>query len=597
MAQLPNIIEQEKGLFSVMIWVLKKSYEYQKKNFSFSFFFIVLGSFVSFFNIIGFSKIVDLLGTGKTSFIDIAPYLILLFLVEYLPTVIEQFKTYYGAKLARETREAMEDEISIKIATIDIATIEQPEFGDLLMKAQRGIGGMASVRDFSFSIIRDFTSFIIASIILIKVLPVGFIILFCTMIPTFVLENIFSKKMFKIWDLQIKSNRSIEMRLSAFRNKISLIEIKFYNVSNFLIKKIQKFRLGKNTETDEYAKSKLSQFALANLLAELGSIVTIAWVIFQVIQGTTSLGALTLIWGTISRFSSVIGQLFRSFGRLPEYQAHVLKLYSLLYMENYIDANTDGKMMSLETPKIEFKNVSFAYPESNNSVLKNLSFVIEPKQEVALVGLNGAGKTTLFRLLSRIYDPTEGEILINNIPLKDYNLDSWRKSISIMNQDYKIFQEETIKENIIFDSEEHLNVLDQVTKESGSDSYISNYNNGLDQLIGNEFEGGIELSKGQNQKLVLARALYRNTPVLILDEPTAAIDALSEDHIFKALRNNHKDQTRIIISHKFSNVRDADNIILIEHGKIIEQGNHTELMKLKEGKYKELFELQAEGYK
>ncbi len=597
MAKLPNIIEQEKGLFSVMIWVLKKSYGYQKKNFSFSFFFIVLGSFLSFFNIIGFSKIVDLLSSGNTSFVEIAPYLVLLFLVEYVPTVIEQFKTYYGARLTRETREAMEDELSIKIASIDIATIEQPEFGDLLMKAQRGIGGMASVRDFSFSIIRDFTSFIIASIILIKVLPIGFIILFFTMIPTFVLENIFSKKMFKIWDLQIKSNRSIEMRLSAFRNKISLIEIKFYDVSNFLIKKIQKFRFGKNSETDEYAKSKLPQFALANLLAELGSIATITWVIIQVIQGNTSLGALTLIWGTITRFSTVIGQLFRSFGRLPEYQSHVLKLYSLLHLKNYIDTNENGKIVSLNAPKIEFKNVSFKYPESNTMVLKNLSFTIEPNQEIALVGLNGAGKTTLFRLLSRIYDPTEGEILINDIPLKDYSLNSWREAISIMNQDYKIFQEETIKENIMFDSKEHLDILKQVTKESGSDSYISSYKNGFDQLIGNEFEGGIELSKGQNQKLVLARALYRNAPLMILDEPTAAIDALSEDHIFKALRNNHKDQTRIIISHKFSNVRDADNIILIEHGTIIEQGSHNELMKLKDGKYKELFELQAEGYK
>lgn len=193
--------------------------------------------------------------------------------------------------------------------------------------------------------------------------------------------------------------------------------------------------------------------------------------------------------------------------------------------------------------------------------------------------------------------PTEGEILVNDVPLSEYNLESWRNNMSIMNQDYKVFEEETIKENIIFDSEEKSELLQKVVDESDTSTYLKNYEKGINQLIGKEFRGGVELSKGQNQKMVLARTLYRNTPLVVLDEPTAAVDALSEDHIFKALRNNHKDQTRIIISHKFSNVRDADKIILIEHGRIIEQGSHAELMKITDGKYKELFELQAEGYK
>ncbi len=138
--------------------------------------------------------------------------------------------------------------------------------------------------------------------------------------------------------------------------------------------------------------------------------------------------------------------------------------------------------------------------------------------------------------------------------------------------------------------------MKKVTEETGVAEYAATYELGLDQMVGKEYRGGVELSKGQKQKLVLARTLYQNHPFLILDEPTAAIDALSEDYIFKALRNNHKHQTRVIISHKFSNVRDADKIILIEHGKIIEQGSHDELMQIETGKYKELFNLQAEGY-
>ena len=573
------------------------AYKYKKKVFIAFFIFTVISAIFSFLNIIGFSKIVSLLENKNVTFKAVIPYLVLLFTVEYLPPVVSYIKSHFNGILTRDVREELETQRYAKTASLDIATIEQPEFQDLLVKANRGVGSVGALIDFSFNIIRDFTSFIFASIILIKVLPVGFLIIFLSLIPAFLMEHFSSKKLYKLWEMQIVANRSISTKSNPFLSKIGLVEIKFYKAAKYLLNKITLLRERKNDEVDHFSLTRIPFYAGTVLLSELGSIIVIGAVIVQVIGGTVSIGVLTLIWGTISRFSTVTEQLFRSFGRLAEHQAHVLKLYSLLNMSEYIDSKKDGIIYNGTIPKIEFRNVSFSYPDTDVVVLKDLSFVIHPYEEMALVGLNGAGKTTLFRLITRVYDPTEGEILVNDVPLSEYNLESWRNNMSIMNQDYKVFEEETIKENIIFDSEEKSELLQKVVDESDTSTYLKNYEKGINQLIGKEFRGGVELSKGQNQKMVLARTLYRNTPLVVLDEPTAAVDALSEDHIFKALRNNHKDQTRIIISHKFSNVRDADKIILIEHGRIIEQGSHAELMKITDGKYKELFELQAEGYK
>jgi ABC-type multidrug transport system fused ATPase/permease subunit len=597
MAQLPNIVEKERGLFPMLAWALGLAYRFQKKMFLLFLIFTIISSALSFLNIISFSKIVSILSTHHVTFQEIIPYLILLFAVQYIPPLLDQIKNYFDGVMSRETRESLDQEILKKISTFDIATIEQPEFQDLLAKSRRGANSTNSLIDFSFNIIRDLTSFVIASVILIKVLPIGFFIIIGTLIPTFVFEHFSSKKLFKLWELQIANNRSIGNKSNIFSGRTHLLEVKFNKIADYFLKQIDKLRLGKNVETDRYSRWRLLPFAGVSFLAEIGTIAVIAGVVYQVTQGHTTLGALTLIWGTLTRFSSVTEGLFRSFGRLTEHHAHALKLYSLLVMGNYIDEDSQGVTIDAHPPKIEFRNVSFRYPDTDAYVLKNISFIINPKEEIALVGLNGAGKTTLLRLVTRVYDPTEGEILINDIPLANYNLTSWRNMMSIMNQDYIIFQEETIRNNIIFDKQSDEKLIDKVIVESDVASYVDNYEQGVDQLIGKEFYGGTELSKGQNQKLTLARTLYRNTPLVVLDEPTAAVDAISEDMIFKSLREGHKDQTRIIISHKFSNVRDADKIILIEHGKIIEEGNHEKLMGMENGKYKELFLLQAEGYK
>ena len=215
-----------------------------------------------------------------------------------------------------------------------------------------------------------------------------------------------------------------------------------------------------------------------------------------------------------------------------------------------------------------------------------------------MVGENGAGKTTLIKLLLRFYDVTDGEILINGVNIKNVNLAEWHKQIGALFQDFIKYQF-TFKENVYFGDltkEHEEKLLREAIEKSGADKYVNNLPDKYDQVVGKMFEGGIDLSGGQWQKLALARAFFRDAPILILDEPTSAIDARAEYEIFQNVQKLQKDKTVVIISHRFSTVRNADRILVLEDGKVLEEGNHEKLIKRK-GLYAELFEIQAQGYK
>ena len=243
-------------------------------------------------------------------------------------------------------------------------------------------------------------------------------------------------------------------------------------------------------------------------------------------------------------------------------------------------------------PEIEFKNVSFSYPNSKKKVIKNLNLKVHSGENVALVGRNGAGKTTIVKLLCRFYDVTSGEILINGTNIKDVDLKDWYGYLGTLFQEF-IKYDFTVKENIClgatnnFDEKRML----QAAKQSGADSFIKDLPNKYDQLLGKQFEGGVDLSIGQWQKIAIARAFYESAPVLILDEPTSAIDSLAEEQIFATIKEESKDKTVIIISHRFATVKKADYIYVIDEGVIKEQGTHVQLDALG-GLYKQMYTAQ-----
>jgi ABC-type multidrug transport system fused ATPase/permease subunit len=247
---------------------------------------------------------------------------------------------------------------------------------------------------------------------------------------------------------------------------------------------------------------------------------------------------------------------------------------------------------------IEFKNVSFTYPGTDQPVLKNISFVIHPGSKLALVGENGAGKTTLIKLILRQYLPSSGEILVNGVNIKDVDQDSYYQMISTLSQDFLTVHQLTIEDNLILglhqtaDQEE----LDKATELAGAYDFIKKLPHGYKSRLDRSFDDGVGLSGGQLQRLGVARTLLRDGDILLLDEPTSAIDAKAEFEIFNNIYKSQSDKTTLIVSHRFSTVRKAEKIIDLENGEITEYGSHEELLKF--GKlYKEMFEAQAEGYR
>ena len=248
------------------------------------------------------------------------------------------------------------------------------------------------------------------------------------------------------------------------------------------------------------------------------------------------------------------------------------------------------------SPLIEFRHMSFKYPNTNRYIFKNFNLTIHPNEEIALVGINGAGKSTLIKLLCHFYDPQSGEILINGINLKKFDPTYWYQHLSLLTQEFNIYPNLLLKDNIIVGNPKirsNLKVISAL-KKSEAYSFVKKYHRGLNAPLSQRY-GGQEPSWGQWQKIAIARIFYRNTPIMILDEPTASIDALSEYKIFNRLYKTIKNKTLVIVSHRYSTVRNAQRIIVINNGCILEQGSHQQLLKLN-GVYARSFSLQAQGY-
>ena len=255
------------------------------------------------------------------------------------------------------------------------------------------------------------------------------------------------------------------------------------------------------------------------------------------------------------------------------------------------------KEIDIDKPiSFEFRNVSFKYPGTENFVLKDINFSIEPKDNIAIVGANGAGKTTIVKLLCRFYDVTSGEILVNGVNIKDLDLDNWYRCIGTLFQEFMHY-DFTVRENIMLGNPKVKNEdkMRLAANQSGVSEFVEALPNKYNQLLGRQFEGGVELSQGQWQKLAIARAFYEGAQILILDEPTSAIDAESEYEIFQNLNKHYKDKTLFLISHRFSTVRNANKIIVLKEGRILETGSHDELLRVG-GLYARMFRKQALGY-
>lgn len=376
-------------------------------------------------------------------------------------------------------------------------------------------------------------------------------------------------------------------------------EIRMFGLSSQLSNIVRKTSTEFLNDQQSFTKKSI-KFIIPTKIVEVGGLAYIQWTLLQdIINNKLKIGDFGFINSAILEFANKAKNFAHNITRLFEANLFVQTYFGIIDIESKINLNNKGiKLDKNIIPKIEFRNVSFKYPNTEKYVYENLNIIINPGDDIALVGENGAGKTTFVKLLARFYDVTEGQILVNGINIKDLNLKSWLDNLGILFQDFNKYAY-SVKENIelgIAESKISNDELAKYGQQAGASEFIESYDKKYETVLSKAYDGGTEPSGGQWQRIALARAFYRNANVLILDEPTSAIDAKGEYEIFKEIEKTQENKTTIIISHRFSTVRNADKIYVIEHGKIIEHGTHDCLLE-KGGLYKKMFEMQAEGYK
>jgi ATP-binding cassette subfamily B protein len=486
-----------------------------------------------------------------------------------------------------------------KKASIDIALYHDKKFNDLVNIAQeRGTGAIYQLIDATLSNIANVFAIIVASIILIKINPLIFVLAFVGTLPVIYVEKKYGSGIYWIWDMNAEKRREYFNKRSHFMNSKAITELKLFQNIKFFISHIHKVLLDFDKEVETVERKKL----IADLLSFVIQISFFAWslyiIINQTIMGIIAVGTLTFLYSTMRGLQGSLSSTLRYLGEQEEMSRFSEAQYKLMDTQPVIIASKNPQKLNLtQPPEITFENIWFRYPESTTDILKGISFTVHPGENIAIVGHNGAGKTTLMFLLCRIYDPTQGRVLINGIDIKELDIDEWWSYLGILFQDYETYHFK-IKEVIALGrSEKPFNLTKVIEAAQHSRIYdtIQALPMKFDQQLGKGFTDGVELSKGNEQRLALARLFYRNAFINILDEPTASIDAKAEEEIFENLDTFAKGKVVINISHRFSTVLKSDKIYVIEHGKIAEQGSHAELLK-KKGMYAELFNAQAKYF-
>ena len=482
---------------------------------------------------------------------------------------------------------------------LDLASFEDPVFYDKLERARRQTTGRIGLLAAVLNVAQDTLSLISLSAWLIVFSPWLMVLLVAAVIPAFLGETHFTTLAYSVLYRWTPQRRLLDyIRLLGASNQ-SAKEVKIFGLGTHLSERYHEVSERIYEENKKVAVKRAGVGFLLNLVSTGGYYGAYAVVLIRTLAGAISVGTFTFLTGAFSRSRMFIEKILQSFTDISEQALYLKDLFEFFEMEPGI-RSVPG---ALPAPRpiragFEFRDVGFAYPGSARMVVDHINFRLEPREKIALIGENGAGKTTLVKLLARLYDPTAGQILLDGTDLRDYNVEDLRKEIGVIFQDYMRY-ELLAKENIGFGKIEALTDQDRIesaAQKSLAFQVIGKLPNGYDQMIGRRFEGGVDLSGGEWQKFALARAYMRDAQLLILDEPTATLDARAEYEVFRRFAELTRDRMAVLISHRFSTVRMADRILVLENGQIREQGTHHQLVTLG-GRYAELFELQAAGYR
>lgn len=485
-------------------------------------------------------------------------------------------------------------------ATLDMADFENAEYYDQLQQAQRE-SARRPVEMVSgvFGLGRSLVTFATMIALLLGLSPWVAAAALIAPIPAFI-----SGSRYGWWGFQQMRRQSPVRRVMSYLTTLMTTdeyakEVKLFTAGDYFIDRYERAATGYYEETRQLlVRRYVAGFGWGSLTT-LASSGTFLYVALLAVRGQVTLGGLTVFTQAASQVQGAFQGILGGVQGIYEHGLYLSTLYELLERKQKIVAPENPAPVRRPFQQgIEFRNVSYRYPDRAAKALDNVSFTIEPGQTVALVGRNGAGKSTIVKLLGRLYDPDEGQILIDGRDVREYDPVELRREFGVMFQDYAAYQV-SAGENIgvgNVDDAEDAAAIAIAAERAGADDVIRKLPRGFDTTLGKQFEGGHQLSGGEWQKIALARAFMRDAQVLILDEPTAALDAQAEHDLFARIKELTRGKMALYISHRFSTVRMADRILFLENGRLIEQGTHDELMLLG-GRYADLFDLQAASYR
>ncbi len=527
-------------------------------------------------------------------------YLVLELILFLLGTALNHSRRLIQQLIQLQLANKIRAEIIRKALTLDLAFFEHPDYYDRLQNARReGSYKPVELINDTFQIVQNTITLISFAALMLRFSPWLVVILLATSIPAFIAETRFSEQGFRLLTRRAPETRQINYLARLLTEDSAAKEIKLFHLGDRLLQRYTTLFAKFFEEDKSLAVRRAAVGFSLGLIATMGFYGSYAWIVWRTVQGIISLGDMTLYLTIFRQGQSTFQSILAAVGNIYENNLFMANYFEFLDIEPRMRVAVPPKKLPAELAHgIEFRGVGFRYPESDEWVLRNVDLRIRAGEKIALVGHNGAGKTTLIKLLSRLYDPVEGAILLDGIDVRDIDPIELRQKIGVIFQDFVRYHLPA-RENIGFGQIEAADEMEKIVesaRKSGAHKMIEDLPEGYETMLGRWFHGGHELSLGQWQRIALARAFMRDAEILVLDEPTASLDAQTEYEIFRHFQELTDGKMAILISHRFSTVRMADRIVVIENGRIAEMGSHEELLR-REGTYARLFSLQAEGYR
>ncbi|RYC71668.1 MULTISPECIES: ABC transporter ATP-binding protein [Spirosoma] len=483
-------------------------------------------------------------------------------------------------------------------ASLDLEQFEDATFYDKLERARRQTTGRTVLLSGVFGQVQELISvgFLAAGLAVYN--PWLLLLILVAVTPSFIGDNYFNQRSYSLSRSWTPERRELDYLRYVGASDETAKEVKIFGLSGFLIDRFRTLSSEFFQKNKALAISRASWGVLLTALGTAGYYGAYVWIVLRAVNGQISLGDLTFLAGSFRQVRASLEGILLQFSSLTQEAIYLQDLFDYFAIKPLIDSPaTTRPFPSPIRIGFVFENVGFKYTNSERWAIRNLSFTLQAGEKLALVGENGAGKTTLVKLLARLYDPSEGRILLDGYDLREYDLLELRRNIGVIFQDYTRFKMSAGVNIAVGDIDERTNQprIETSAERSLADTVIAKLAGGYDQQLGRSFNKGVELSGGEWQKVALGRAYMRDAQLIILDEPTAALDARAEYEVFQRFIKLTEGRSSVIISHRFSTVRMADRILVLENGTLLEIGSHYELLE-KDGRYAELFGLQARGY-